>query len=200
MVSSLRYKFMNKRAYDNTKRDQKKIETRNTIVEAMTTLLARGEEDLSVVKLAALAGVSRRTVYQHFPDKAARVKAINDWVEGLVDVGSVLPTSYEDIPSYIERRIDYIFQYESLIRVVMASGLAKQVLDSRRQKHKEYLSKALRERIADEKIIDELVGVILATLRANAIYDMRDLYKMNEDRIKASFSTMINSLLVAYRK
>lgn len=165
----------------------------------MTEILASGEDDVSVAELASRAGVSKRTVYQHFPDKEARIKAINDWVEDLIDVGMMLPKGFDDIPAYFERRIDYVFTYEKLVRVIMESReLLKEVRELRKQVHMEHLEKALSERIKNPDLVDELVGFLLATMNLGSIYDMRDLYGMTEDAIKARYREMVEALLEKY--
>jgi len=55
--------------------------TRNTILEAAKTVLARdGAEGLSVSGVAQLAGVNRGTAYQHFETKEELIRATLDWV------------------------------------------------------------------------------------------------------------------------
>ncbi|NNE40914.1 MAG: TetR family transcriptional regulator [Marinicaulis sp.] len=43
--------------------------------------LAGGEYDIFVEELAARSGVSQRTVYGFFRDKAARIEAIDEWID-----------------------------------------------------------------------------------------------------------------------
>ena len=186
---------MVKRIYDNSNRDKQKQQTREKIIEVMTSLLAQGEDDIPVAELAERSGVSVRTVYQHFPDKAARYKAIDDWVAELLDVGMILPKNFDDIPNYIERRIDYIFEYESLLRVVTNSGLQQEINDYRQMAHRKSLEAALQEKLTEKNKINGLVGFILATLKLKSIYEMRDVYSMTEQQIKAMFRTMIEALL-----
>lgn len=55
--------------------------TRNSILEAAKTILARdGAEGLSVSSVAKLAGINRGTAYQHFQVKEDLVRATLDWV------------------------------------------------------------------------------------------------------------------------
>ena len=98
--------------------------------------------------MARAADVSLRTVYQHFPDKASRISAINEWIDARVDVPGVLPKSFEDIPGWAERLVDYAFDNELLVRAQMAAGLSKEVRTYRKQVHAQELRKMLRERIS----------------------------------------------------
>lgn len=55
--------------------------TREVILEAARTQLAKdGPEGLSLVEVAALAGVNRGTAYQHFETREKLIKATADWV------------------------------------------------------------------------------------------------------------------------
>jgi len=61
--------------------DEKVELTRRRIFEALIDLIAReGVLDFSVQTVADRAGVSHRTVYRHFPDKAALLEGLADWI------------------------------------------------------------------------------------------------------------------------
>jgi AcrR family transcriptional regulator len=84
-----------------TKRERRERDpeaTRAAILAAARTLLARdGPEGLSVVQVAQLAGVNRRTAYQYFPDRDRLLHAtVASVSEGLIDAiwspSDVLPT------------------------------------------------------------------------------------------------------------
>ena len=67
----------------------------------MVTAMANGADDISVADVAGQAGVSLRTVYQHFPDKVARVEAINDWIDKQVDMSEVQSGACEGVFNYM---------------------------------------------------------------------------------------------------
>lgn len=182
---------MSVRPYDNTNRAQKSLKTRDAIIKTMIAEMANGGEDISVAQVAKQSGVSLRTVYQHFPDKSARIQGINAWINENVEGDNLLPENFDDLPNYIERRVDYILQNETIIRAQMASGLSKDVRSFRKLSHAKHLRKALREKLNDKKSIEELVALIISAVRAEAILDMRDIYKMPVPRIKARLSKMI---------
>lgn len=61
-------------------RERQKAQTRALIIEAMVTALSAGEaEQLTHDALARRTGVSRQTVYRHFPDRDALMAAL--WEE-----------------------------------------------------------------------------------------------------------------------
>ncbi len=182
---------MTKRAYDNARREQKSRETRDAILAAMVDRLADGADDIVVAEVARSAGVAVRTVYQHFPDKAARVHAIHQWIDERVDTNTVMPSGWDDIPDYVERLVAYIFRNESLVRAQLAPGLAKSVRTLRKQVHIRHLRKALRERLTQRSIVDEVTALVICLVRVEAIFDLRDLYGMSETRIKAKMRRLI---------
>ena len=189
---------MTKRKYDNSKRERESGARRERIVEAMVSSMAEGAEDVSVADVAELAEVSRRTVYQYFPDRDARKQAINDWIDSRASIDGVLPTSYADIPAYAERLVDYIFANETMLRAQMAAGLSKEVRSYRKRKHARFLKKALGELIADPEIVDDATALILSTLRTEAVFDMRDLYGLSQSRTKRQFRLLVEAVLDAF--
>ena len=185
---------MTKRAYDNSKRQQRSQRNRDLIIETMVEMLAEGEEDVSVAELASRSGVSVRTVYQHFPDKPARIQAINDWIDSQVNIERVLPQSYADIPDYIERLVDHALHNETLLRAQMAAGLAKQVRNYRKAVHLESLRKCLSEKFSARKV-EELSALIISLVRVEAIYDMRELHQLSDERILILLRDAITAIL-----
>lgn len=190
---------MTQRAYDNSSRALKRLQTREAIVQTMVSLMADGRDDVSVADVARLSGVSLRTVYQHFPDKAARVEGINDWIEGQVDMSAVLPQNFGDIPPYVDRMVDYILQNETIIRAQMSSGLAKEVRNYRKRAHRQKLRKALGDVLGDKKQVDQLAALIICTVRAETVFDLRDLYRLPVPEIKANLRRMIELMLAQSR-
>jgi AcrR family transcriptional regulator len=59
-------------------RDEQTERTRARILEAVVELTAEGIDKLSVSAVAQRSGVSRPTVYRHFPDKQAMLEAVGD--------------------------------------------------------------------------------------------------------------------------
>lgn len=191
--------LVSKRAYNNANRERKRIETRRAIVDAMITAMASGEEDVAVAEVARLSEVSLRTVYQYFPDKAARQSAIQERLDEQLKVSSLLPGSFSDIPAYAERLVDHLIDNEPLIRAQMAQqGLSKTVRNNRKRDHRRHLSRALAERISDTQLVDELCALILCSLRAESVFDMRDLYGLSRARIRARFRSAVTLLLKGY--
>ena len=64
--------------YTSTLRDRQVAQTREIILDALTTLLAaRRADEVTTRDIAAVAGVSERTVYRHFPDRNALLDGLS---------------------------------------------------------------------------------------------------------------------------
>ncbi len=187
---------MSKRIYDNTKRAERSRETRERILVATVERMAHGEEDIPAAEIAKAAGVSLRTVYQHFPDKAARISAINDWIDTQVDVHPVLPKSFEDIPGWAERLVDYAFDNETLMRAQMTTGLSKEVRTYRKKVHAVALRKRLRERISRRALIEDTAALLLSVVRVDAFFDMRDVYGLSASKVRSNVRRMVELFLI----
>lgn len=76
-----------------SRREQRRIETHEALVEAAMSLLStRGFEQITVDEIAAAAGISRRTLFRYFPTKADIVTA---WTHQMT---SALIASVESAP------------------------------------------------------------------------------------------------------
>jgi AcrR family transcriptional regulator len=76
--------------YTSTLRDRQVAQTREIILDAVTTLLGdRRADEVTTREIAATAGVSERTVYRHFPDRDALLAGLS---ERLMRIDGVKPT------------------------------------------------------------------------------------------------------------
>ncbi len=79
----------NSKPYTSTLRDRQVAQTREFILDALTTLLAdRRADEVTTRDIAAVAGVSERTVYRHFPDRNALLDGLSRRLPPLADTPS----------------------------------------------------------------------------------------------------------------
>lgn len=73
--------------YQSTLRERQAAQTRELILDAVTTQLGdRRADEVTNRDIAAEAGVSERTVYRHFPDREALLTGLMQRLPALVDV------------------------------------------------------------------------------------------------------------------
>lgn len=74
------------RTYHSPLRQRQAQQTRDLILEALTEFVAEsGPDELSMQLVADRAGVNKRTLYRHFPDRAAMVNALTEQLADEVD-------------------------------------------------------------------------------------------------------------------
>lgn len=77
------------RAYASSLRDRQAGQTREFVLDAVTELIGdRRVDEVTTREIANTAGVSERTVYRHFPDRAALLEGLSRRVQ---DLGGVNP-------------------------------------------------------------------------------------------------------------
>jgi AcrR family transcriptional regulator len=121
------------RAYRSAVRQEQAARTRARILEAFVDELARGHDDFVVADVAARAGVSVRTVYQHFPNREAQIDAVVAWIDAQVGAEE-LPATAAELPAFTRRRYDTFFAHERVFRAQLGAGVATEVRRRRRRK------------------------------------------------------------------
>jgi len=82
------------RPYRSTLRDRQATQTRELILDAVTTLIAdRRADEVTTREIASTAGVSERTVYRHFSDRDAILEGLS---QRLPEVDGIAP-SFRDV-------------------------------------------------------------------------------------------------------
>jgi AcrR family transcriptional regulator len=121
------------RAYRSPVRQEQMALTRERILAAFVDELAAGGDDFAVSRVAARAGVSVRTVYQHFPNREAQIEAVAAWIEEQLGPDK-LPTSAVELPAYTRQRYRMFFEHEKILRAQLNGGIATEVRKRRRRR------------------------------------------------------------------
>lgn len=147
------------RGYSSPTRDKQAEETRRRLLEAFAHQLGRPDAvDINVTEAARRAGVSVRTVYHHFPDRAARVEALAEWTRAaLGPVDHPLDTA-DDIPGFTRAAYARAERQEAFWRIGMVPGLSSEV---RRARHGQVRSQI-------RKLLDDIGAPASETEKATA--------------------------------
>lgn len=89
---------MSGRSYDSPLRERQAQQTRDAILDALTELLAdRPVVEVTTKEIAVSAGVAERTVYRHFPDRAALVDGLTERFFASAERPPVVPERLDDV-------------------------------------------------------------------------------------------------------
>lgn len=89
---------MTRRTYASPLRERQARQTRDQILDALTELSReRRADEVTTKDLASLAGVSERTIYRHFPDRAALVEGLTARLGELPGQGQLELHRLEDL-------------------------------------------------------------------------------------------------------
>jgi AcrR family transcriptional regulator len=133
----------NRRKYRSSLRDEQAGQTRTRILEAATELIIDpSAQSFSVERVAKRAGVSSRTVYHHFPDREALIRALQQFTDQRAQVDQVgFPKTLDDFGPAIHTIFHSFDKYETYIRAQLASKAGREV--------REHLRNERRARIRD---------------------------------------------------
>lgn len=105
-----------KRPYRSSLRARQSEETRTAILEALGRLMAQTTTgDLSIARLAELAGVSEPTVYRYFPNRESLVQGFEaHWRERTRGFG--MPETPEELVQSMGRLFRFYDEHEAIMR------------------------------------------------------------------------------------
>ncbi|MAJ92516.1 MAG: hypothetical protein EVA87_13480 [Rhodospirillaceae bacterium] len=73
--------------------------------------------------------------------------------------------------------------------------MSKEVRTLRKRKHARLLKKALREKISNAGTVEDAAALILSTLRAGTVFDMRGLYGLSPVHIERQLRFLVETAL-----
>ncbi len=114
-----------KRVYASPLRADQASQTRERILEAFTEQLVDGGlKDFSIARVARRAGVSSRTVYHHFPNRADLIDAVTTWLDDRLAVEPVAEaTDGEEFLHRIGATFGSFDEHETMIRAQLITEL-----------------------------------------------------------------------------
>lgn len=179
--------------------------TRQALVDALLALLYEGQLQPTAERIAARAGVSERSLFQHFADREALYQAVAvQQYERIVptldpiDVSLPLP---ERIEAFVAQRARLLETVTPVRRAALLLEPESEVVsgwlrNTRRQKARE-VERVFRAEL--EAVGQRERGVVLAALVAASAWTawegLRAHQRLSEDRARAAMRTMLGALL-----
>ena len=190
------------RPYNNIQRTAKSAQNEKNIVESLVALLVecRGGE-VSIAKVAQRAGITQRTVFRFFKDKATLYQAINSYLQ------TYLSASVEQMQTLsfvgFAKNAFYLFdQHESLTLAYLFSPFGQETRTLFRKK----LNQMMMDKIVKEKNIvlspkiKKRLEFITALVNAKIWSDLKTDYNSTGEEMANSVDWALNALLEKIEK
>lgn len=186
---------------------EEKLEvTRRRIFEALVDLIGQeGIADISVQSVADRAGVSHRTVYRHFPDKAALLEGLADWIP--TELLTRFPRFAPDVdPGPIEGMIPAAWDLfdamgshqEAYVRLISGGGAKVKARDRRTERIRRVVAKLTGH--LDAHDAEAVVAVFRILGGAGTWASVRRDHDLPPDRARDAFTWVTNLLIRELRK
>jgi AcrR family transcriptional regulator len=191
------------RTYESPLRAEQMDRTREKLIDAGIDLVAEagGEEELTVRRVAARAGVSVPTAYRHFPDRDALFEGMARWIHDRIG-GARPPESVDDMPAWA--RVIYK-NFEANDRVMRAQLYtpAGRLLRTRNQKARvplflEMANQGFPDATAATQT--RITAVINLLVTVTGWVALHDNYNMSGAEIGETSAWAIETLLAELRR
>src|SRR5215210_5375985 len=183
--------------------------TRQALVDALLALLYEGQVQPTAERIAARAGVSERSLFQHFADREALYQAVavqqyERIVPTLEPVDASMPLS-ERIEAFVAQRARLLETVTPVRRAALLLEPESEVVSgwlqsTRRQKARE-VERVFRREL--EEVAQPERGVLLAALVAASAWTqweaLRAHQRLSEERSRAAMRATLTALLAAQR-
>lgn len=173
-------------------------DTRRRIEEALCALMAEGEK-LNHDNVATRAGVSRRTVYRHFPDQPA----LRAGMWSLLSVSGAMPHDLEDLLNNGMRHLYRNFDSRAAeMTVAMASAEGRAIRNTVTEERVAAYRALYAEATADLPEPDRTwaIGALQFIGTGLAWRELRDQWQMDGDAIATTTVWAIRTLLADLKK
>lgn len=190
--------------HDNTKvaenrdglRERKREDTRARMIDAMAKVLAAGNIDINHDIIAAITGISRRSVYRYFPDREAMFDGLIGRIREMAGKNVALPRSEAELidtirPTYVG--FDRIAPIAILLRTTPQGRAIRMAnKDQRVEAYRAAMADAVRELPeADRK----LATAMLQAIHTTPWLEMRDNWNLDGEEIACAVEWAILTLL-----
>ncbi len=119
------------------------------MLSAVAELLERGaEEELTVPQVAALSGVSLRTIYRYYPTREELFEAAGRWI-GDELLQHPYPGALDEVADLFQAGCPDFDDRPGLVRALVVSQLGQRARGYRRRERLEAIARALRDEVPD---------------------------------------------------
>lgn len=170
---------MTSRKYTSELRESQTQVTRDRILDAVVEVLAEGVDSLSMPAVAARAGVSVGTVYNHFGDKAGLLKALVPYAAKRTGTHiESIPETLAELDDTVRQVFHHFDRTDDLLRAAFTSRLGRETRVQGTPERLEAMKVAVRQIEPDltPDAIDHMARLML-------ILTTSDVYQQWTDRL-----------------
>ena len=181
------------------RRERKKEDARARILHAALELLADGQAELNHDAVAALTGISRRTVYRYFVDRKALLAAVSTRVRELAGRGVAFPENEQEL-------IDTRPIYTGFDRIAPIATLVRSTPEGRAMRLAQKDERQARYTAATADVVKTLpkrdrvlATAMLQVLHTTPWLEMRDHWDLTGEQIARVTGWAIRTLIADLR-
>jgi AcrR family transcriptional regulator len=193
-----------RRRYNNALRAEQAEMTQEKILEAAVEQITdTSSGQFSVERVAARAGVSSRTIYNHFPNREALFLALNSWIEERLNPNPMaLPADAAELPPFIEALFKGFDESENFLRAQLLSGAGREVRSLVRTQRRAWLEQLIRSVPGEhsEQQVEETTAVVQYLLSSEAWRALKDESGMDGERAGRAVASAVRVLLAALQE
>ena len=190
------------RRYESPLRQAQAEETRGRILAAVARLLeAAPEAPLAFDAIAAAAGVERRTVFRHFPNKDALLAAFWTWINQRVALRT-WPGSEADLLTMPPETFAGFDRHEGVIRAALASPAGREMRLAANAERQAAFRASLAEatRSLDPHRAVQAAAVIQLLYSAAAWQSLKDYWQLDGSAAGEAVAWAIGALIDELRR
>lgn len=191
-----------KRSYDNSMREKRAHETRERIIRALSKLIAEGSlSDLSVPRVAEMAGVSEPTVYRYFPNREALLDALDEQMN--IDFKRPpAPKTLEELPAHVEALFQLFDRDKDLILSFFKSDAGRDARAGLRRRRLLLMRKLLTEMAPHlpKGELDEVFGAVQLLASGDAWRSMGEFAGLSGEQAGRASAWALRTLFEDVRR
>lgn len=182
------------------RRAQKKNELRRRVADCAIDLLVLGRQDLSHDLIAEITGIPRRTIYRHFPDRAALLTAATERVRALAGPRVTFPADEADLTGKLHDI------YTGLDSIAPIATMVRSTLQGRAMRLADKSLRVARYTAATADLVKDLppedrklAAAMLQVLHTTPWLEMRDHWDLTGEEMARATGWAMRTLIADLR-